>query len=258
MKYIDEQKLLSASADAFKGQIPFPFSVIEGLLTPWGYQRLVSQLPDPKHFEKPGHSRLQLEFENLSSPNIIPQPWREFISELQSPKYKEFLKRMYAHPYIGVRYHWYYAFDGYVIPPHCDHPGKLGSHIFYLNTDSDWQKEWGGGTVVLSPLKVGEVYSPETDHKKEYSDFNLVNVSGPIGNVSMMFERTENSWHGMQKVSCPEGRSRNVFIIVIDRMNWRSYMADKYPVIGRLKGAVQKALGLSRGSRGMPNGSTSY
>jgi hypothetical protein len=58
-----------------------------------------------------------------------------------------------------------------------------------------------------------------------------------LGNQSFIFQRTEHSWHGVRPLTCPEGRFRKVFIVVVNRVNlqvrWRHLRgkdADGYPL----------------------------
>jgi hypothetical protein len=44
---------------------------------------------------------------------------------------------------------WHFAPAGFSLSPHVDAQRKLVSHIFYFNTEADWDPQWGGQTVVL-------------------------------------------------------------------------------------------------------------
>jgi len=34
--------------------------------------------------------------------------------------------------------------EGCAVSPHCDAVRKLATHIFYFNTEADWDPGWGG------------------------------------------------------------------------------------------------------------------
>ena len=67
--------------------------------------------------------------------------WEE-ISDLASA-------RLFNVNSLELTLHWHYTPNGCSVSPHCDAKHKLGSHIFYLNTEKDWKEHWGGETVVL-------------------------------------------------------------------------------------------------------------
>ena len=56
-----------------------------------------------------------------------------------------------------------------------------------------------------------------------------------MGNRSLIFQSTGNSWHGVRAINCPEGHLRKVFIVVINRHS----AAER----------ARRALGLRRGRR---------
>jgi hypothetical protein len=45
--------------------------------------------------------------------------------------------------------HWHYTPAGKSVSPHCDSFNKIGSQIFYFSTPEDWDRSWGGETVIL-------------------------------------------------------------------------------------------------------------
>ena len=64
-----------------------------------------------------------------------------------------------------------------------------------------------------------------------------VAASEILGNQSFMFKRTEHSWHAVRPITCPPGRLRKVFIVVVNRVNfqvlWRRVRGkdpDGYPL----------------------------
>jgi hypothetical protein len=115
-------------------------------------------------------------------------------------------------PDLELRFHWHWATTGNSVSPHCDRKRKLGSHIFYLNTEDDWDPAWGGETIVLDD---GGRFTRNS--APEFEDFDHAIHANALGNRSFIFTRLGNSWHGVEEIRCPEGAYRKVFIAVINR-----------------------------------------
>jgi len=215
MAYLDRDKLASLDAQAFRAAHPYPWAVIDELLTPGAYRRLVAALPQAEHFNpsfgrqrrhgQTSHDRYVLEYRKGTP---LPAPWAELMEELQGDEYRGFVRRMLGIDRFLLNFHWHYTPRGCSVSPHCDAEWKLGSHIFYLNTPSDWAPEWGGETLVLD-----DDGHFAHDSAPAFEDFPRAHGSGPIGNRSLLFARTERSWHGVRPLRCPEGALRKVFII---------------------------------------------
>ena len=218
MNYLNWEKLDALDGERFRAQAPYPWINPAGLLTDAAFESLVSNLPDLSLFEKDvggyrhygqkSHDRYSLEYK----PGVrLPPPWQEFVDELQSKRYLEFIRHFFGVQRIKLKYHWHFSFRGCAVSPHCDATRKVGSHIFYLNTNNDWQEDWGGQTVVLDDEgKFNWQSAPE------FADFKTMQSSQSIGNYSFLFARTDHSWHGVQEITAPEGLFRKVFIVVID------------------------------------------
>lgn len=217
--YLDTQALDAVDGEAFRATRPYPWLNPAGMLTEDGYRRLVETLPPVEMFKpvfgksrkhgQQSHDRYALEWhEGLE---VSPE-WRAFIDELRGPLYREFLARMIGHQAFDLRFHWHYTPNGCSVSPHCDAVWKLGSHIFYLNTAEDWRPEWGGETQVLDDR--GR-FSPRS--APAFEEFDRALTSESIGNRSLLFIRSGNSWHGVRPIDCPDGALRKVFIVVINR-----------------------------------------
>jgi hypothetical protein len=219
MTYIDYEKLESLDPVAYRARRPYPWANPEGILTPDAYEALYMGLPDlslfKRHFgvqRKAGqmpHDRFTLEYR---SDTPVPAPWKEFIAELAGKRYKRALCRLIGVRSLQFNFHWHYTPNGCSVSPHCDSKRKLGSHIFYFNTDKDWKPEWGGETVILDD---GGRF--ETSSAPRFEDFDSAAPSVALGNHSLLFSRRGNSWHGVREIHCPEGSMRRVFIVVINR-----------------------------------------
>ncbi|MFQ5664821.1 MAG: 2OG-Fe(II) oxygenase [Candidatus Binatia bacterium] len=219
MTYLDFDRLAAISADAFRSQKPYPWINPEGLLTTIGYRRLLETLPDVSRFKpffgkkrshgQKSHDRYYLDY---SDDLDVASPWKEFIAELRGKKYQGFLRRMLRVDSLDVGFHWHYTPNGCSVSPHCDAKRKLGSHIFYFNTTEDWDPAWGGETLVLDDGgRFKRASAPEFD------DFQQVISTQALGNRSVLFARTQQSWHGVREIHCPQDRLRKVFIVVINR-----------------------------------------
>ncbi len=218
MRYLDLDALERMDALAFQRQQPYPWANPPGLLTEAGHAALCASLPAAEHFTpvfgkarrhgQQSHDRLALEY----SPTLELSPhWRAFLEELQGPHYRRFMIRMLGTRAFRLRFHWHYTPAQCSVSPHCDAREKLGSHIFYLNTEEDWQAEWGGQTLVLDD---GGRFDSRS--APAFEDFEEAIEARAMGNYSLLFRRRGNSWHGVREISCPAGYYRKVFIVVID------------------------------------------
>ncbi len=219
MQYLDLGRLSAIDTAAFQAQQPYPWINPERLMTEEGYQRLLDSLPNQAQFTpsfgnqrahgQQGHDRFILEYSDDLS---VVQEWKDFVAELRSPTYQTFLSRLLGTREFELSFHWHYTPRGCSISPHCDAKHKLGSHIFYFNTERDWDPTWGGQTLLLDD---GSRFSRKSAPRLE--DFDKILKSKAIGNCSLLFARKEKSWHAMRPLQCPEDGLRKVFIVVINR-----------------------------------------
>jgi hypothetical protein len=213
--FLNVGTLNAIDAKAFQAIRPFPFLEIEGLLTRDGHQALIRDLPDPRTFSQVfgrrrrygqrSHDRFVLQYHPLKT---IPELWRDFVRELRAEPYRRFVAGLLGRDDFVLHFHWHYTPRGCSVSPHCDAEWKLGSHIFYLNTLSDWDPAWGGETIALGG-------KPGLDPRSapEFEDFPIQIASHPVGNRSLIFRRDEESWHGVRPLQCPLGSLRKVFIV---------------------------------------------
>jgi hypothetical protein len=219
MSYLDYDILTSIETETFRHRIPYPWINPAGVLTEPGYRRLLETQPGLPLFEtnfgkrrahgQPSHDRYTLEYRDELE---VAQPWKELVAELNSEPYLGFLRRLFAVRTLELNFHWHYTPNGCSVSPHCDAKHKLGSHIFYLNTPQDWDPHWGGETLVLDD---GGRLSCKS--APAFEDFDRVVPSETLGNRSLLFARTDHSWHGVSEIRCPEGALRKVFIVVVNK-----------------------------------------
>src|SRR5262249_3432545 len=94
------------------------------------------------------------------------------------------------------------------VSPHCDARRKLCTHIFYFNTEDDWKTDWGGNILIMDDGRKLNPHSGPT--------FDQLQVSAaldPRGNASLLFMRTDHSWHGVKPLESPDGPLRKLFIV---------------------------------------------
>jgi len=219
MSYLDYARLDALDGEAFRNQKPYPWINPEGALTDAGYRELRDNLPDVSLFDgdfgisrahgQQSHDRYVLEYRDGLD---LPVPWQAFVDELRGPRYRDFLRRLFGVRSLHLNFHWHYTPDGCSVSPHCDAKHKLGSQIFYLNTEDDWDPAWGGETLILDDQgRFGRRSAPA------FEDFDQVLPSQAQGNRSLIFMQTGNSWHGVRPIRCPQGELRKVFIVVVNR-----------------------------------------
>lgn len=222
MEYLNRERIEQIDFAGFQSRQPFPWLNIQGFLTEEGHRRLGETLPDITLFEsefgvkraygQESHDRYALQYhEGLD----IAQAWKDFIAELQGETYWSFLRRMFGLPpgkRLPLTMHWHYARTGCSVSPHCDASRKLGSQIFYFNTEAEWDPRWGGQTLVLDDAGGFRPHSAP-----QFDEFRLVAAAEIMGNQSFVFKRTDHSWHGVRPLACPQGRFRKLFIVVINR-----------------------------------------
>jgi hypothetical protein len=216
--YLDFDRLAAFDAGAFRRTRPYPWANPARLLTDEGYAALRRTLPEPSQFTESfgvarshgqmPHDRLTLEYRDDLP---VARPWHEFVAELRGPEYRRFIRRTFDRSRFRLNFHWHYTPNGCSVSPHCDARRKLGSHIFYLNNEEDWDPSWGGETLVLDD---GGRFSHASAPK--FDDFDAVISSDAMGNRSLLFARAGNSWHGVREIRCPPGKYRKVFIVVIN------------------------------------------
>jgi len=229
MQYLDFDKFKAINATEFRTTQPYPWINPQGLLTDEGYHRLLDNMPDVSLFEKKfgyeriagqkPHDRYSLEY---APGTPVPEPWKEFIAELCSDRYRNNLAKLFGARKINLRFHWHYTPNGCSVSPHTDSVREHGSQLFYFNREGDWDPAWGGDTLVLDD---GGQLKFET--APTLDDFSNEVAASSIGNYSLIFERTRHSWHAVREISCPEDRLRRVFIVVANPENIYRTVRDR-------------------------------
>jgi len=218
VKYIDIDKLRNLSLEEFLAIEPYPYFNSHGVLTESGFQDLLGNMPSLDMFDQrigeqrragqAPHDRYSLEY----TPGMpVPAPWQEFIGELCSDAYRHEVQRLLGANKVEFRFHWHYTPSGCDVSPHCDARREHGSHLFYFNSQDDWDPAWGGATLVLDDG--GRL---DYNSAPAIEEFDAVHECQSIGNYSALMLRTDHAWHAVNPIACPADRLRRVFIVVIN------------------------------------------
>ena len=217
-QYLNPAVLDTIDRAAFQSQHPFPWINPQYFIREELYPELLASMPDISQFRaffgkqrkhgQASHDRYVLDYEDGMQ---LSAPWEQFIAELRGPAYRKFVCSMLDVSDVRFRFHWHFTPNGGEVSPHCDSKGKIGSQIFYLNTEDDWQWDWGGETVVLDD---GGKIGP--DNAPGFDDFVAEYTAETRDNRSLIFGRRGNSWHGVRRINCPENYFRKVFIVVFE------------------------------------------
>jgi hypothetical protein len=219
VEYLNRDCIERVSAQEFQARQPYPWVNLQNSLTPEGYECLRASLPEVSVFERKVavkraygqgyHDRYILHYR----PTVeLAPPWKEFVGELlHGDVYQSFLRRMFGDKRFIPTLEWYYAWQGCSVSPHCDARRKLATHIFYFNTEADWDSGWGGNILILDDGKRLKAHSaPSFDQLQVAGDID------PRGNGSLLFERTDHSWHGVRPLQCPPDTLRKLFIVTVN------------------------------------------
>ena len=219
--YLNYDCIGSLSSETFQKQHPYPWVNIEDTLTPQAFEELRGSLPEVDEFRrmvgvKRGHGQAPHDrFLLHYMPALkLAEPWKNFVSELQAPAYNDFLHRMLGLPsgkQLTLTFEWYYAWRGCAVSPHCDARRKIATHIFYFNTNEDWEDSWGGQILMLDDEGRFKSHSAP-----EFDDFRSAASVDPRGNGSLLFQRTDHSWHGVRPLQPPPDHLRKLFLVTVN------------------------------------------
>jgi hypothetical protein len=96
----------------------------------------------------------------------------------------------------------------YMIPPHTDYKYGLITMLFYLPRREELEnKNWG--TSIYLPKK-GEIVN--TDQHYSLEKFNKIFTSSYISNTMFGFVKTDNSFHGVEKIGLEDDVQRDLLI----------------------------------------------
>lgn len=222
MSCLNHANLSTVSPASFQAQKPYPWAHMRDTLLQEGWDTLRATLPDISQFQRmigvkrahgqAPHNRGILHYVDGME---CAEPWKEFIAELHGKDYDAFLRRMLGlapGQKILLTMEWYYAWQGCSVSPHCDARRKLATHIFFFADDEDWPHEWGGDILILDDEGRYQPHSaPGFDDLKVAASLDLRK------NGSLLFRRTDHSWHGVRPLQSPDpGVYRKLFIVTVN------------------------------------------
>src|SRR5437588_2309506 len=198
--------------EQFTNAVPFPHLVIDDFFKRDFLDSIHREFP----VKNEGYDRFCIEdggqigtnYAN-GEPKSFPPAFKQLDALVQSEAFREYVsaitgieKLEYDPDYFGggIRE----SRVGTFLPPHLDfnyHP-TTRSHrrmnlLFYLNPE--WQEDWGGNLQVHRDPNI-------------FSD-SLIHSYMPLDNRCLLFETSEISWHGFDRLRLPEGKSRRAFTI---------------------------------------------
>jgi hypothetical protein len=189
----------------FRSAAPFRHLVIDGFLTVDACRELMAEFPAfdrERARNEMGAVGGKAVFQNL--PELGPV-YRRLDAMLRSRDFLAFVSRITGIPYliydpkyVGGGTHE--NLHGQELDPHVDfnyHPNtqlhRRLNLILFLN--QEWHEDWGGALQ----LHMNPWLPPEQDP---------VQTIVPIGNRCVIFETTENSWHGFKRIQLPPDKRR--------------------------------------------------
>ena len=199
----DFDQRLDAHAAAFQRREPFRHVLIEGFFDTATAQALLQQFPA---FEQGNARNENGDIGNKSTVEQIRRlgPAYAALDDLvQSPAFLQQIERITG--IAGLRYDpWYFGGgthenrNGQELDPHVDfnrHPREPWHRrlnlIVYLNPQ--WQESWGGALQL---------------HSDPRADDDRIRAIAPLFNRGVIFETTEWSWHGFERIRVPAEHDR--------------------------------------------------
>jgi hypothetical protein len=211
MRGEDECRLLAAR---FQGAYPYPHVCIDNFFNESFMQALSRDFPaqsdsDYARFCMEDGNRIGQNYANGEVPSF-PPAFRQLDAVSSDPTFREYLSRLTGIADLefdpdynggGIRESRSKVF----LPVHLDfnyHPKTLShrrlNFLLYLNPV--WEEAWGGNIQVhLDPTI--------------YREKSLVSSYAPVMNRVFIFETSETSWHGFDKLDPPEDLARRAWSI---------------------------------------------
>lgn len=233
MDFSEELHVAYKIANAQMNHFPYPHLYVKDVFSDTFYAEIIKHLPNPKkltQISKTGRvsydkERYVLLFNDTSLDNLNENEklfWVNFKNQFLSGRLKKFLISIFAN-YIQSRFPDFKKmrfYDElmlvndrmtYNIGPHTDKPTKVITFLFYLPKDES-QKNLG--TSIYFP-KDQSFRCPGTTHHP-YENFVKI-ISMPfLPNSLFAFVKTDNSFHGVEKIMTDEKRWLLLYDIYTD------------------------------------------
>jgi len=171
---------------------PYTWATIDTFFEEKTAQRLESEWPT-LHFS---HSASQKSHYNLWDRSIVErgqletiedmtETWKKLFYDFLSPAYKNTMEKMIgidlSNTELKIRLCKY---EGECwMSPHTDQKSRVVTQIIYLT--EGWEKEWGGNLLILNSVE----------------PYSVARQVPPMFNTSVLFRRSDNSFHEVQNVN---------------------------------------------------------
>ena len=133
---------------------------------------------------------------------------------------------------------------GSFVPPHTDDPKKLISLLLYF-PDPKWQENYGGGTEFYRTKKRA-MDNNWANREVQFKDLNPFFRAQFAPNRLVGFLKSNNSYHGVQPITCPEGMARNSLNINVNRILRATRMPNSRNLISRANAKLMRYLSRSK------------
>lgn len=191
-------------ADSFAGAQPFPHVVIDNFLSPGFCREICSQFPSFDEAAAINENGLVGAKATQEKVRSLGSAYRRMDDLLQSAEFLALVGRITG--IDDLRYDpWYFGGgthenrQGQDLDPHIDfnyHPTTRQHRrlnlIIYLN--EEWDDAWGGSLQL------------HRDPHVEPAQDQIVTVT-PLLNRCVIFETSEHSWHGFERIDLPPGKA---------------------------------------------------
>jgi hypothetical protein len=213
-----KDRLDSVGSSDFNNTFPYPWINPHGIINDNTFTQLVSSYPAlslfehhqdmPREYGQKSHNRYELVYD--SSLKAIPEIWENFIDELKGPTYNNFLSRLLGFKDYSLKFQWQCSSGGGDLSPHTDSPKKIATHIFYMLNEDNWNEGWGGGTLILDDRH-------QLDYRSSPSlkEFKVAYEAKTHNGYSLLFKRSDHSWHALKPLLCPTETLRPIFSVIV-------------------------------------------
>ncbi len=204
--------VLAESTKTFKGQLPFDHCITDNLFVDGIAHDLEKEFPD---FDSNVWDRYDNAIEikkACNNWNVFPPLTYRVASFLSSEEFTKILSKLLDIPDLSADPGlngggWHIHANGGKLNPHLDYSIHPKLHlqrklnlIIYLN--SQWRPEWGGQLGLWG------------SSKDPHCPGQLVKSVDPLFNRAILFDTTQNSWHGLPNpITCPAGQARKSLAI---------------------------------------------
>lgn len=216
MQVHDETHIVYKIGNCNINNFPFPHFFINDIFSDIFYEKLINNLPEQKYLYKVSEKRnvdkrydaryiLSLKDEDL---NKLPNKdfWISVRNVFLGNNLKNFILNRFDHVLKNIRpdldkYKTYSELlimndtTGFDLQPHTDSPRKILSMLFYL-PKSNIEKKYG--TSIYLPKKTG--FEDRGIQHLDRNDFNLLYTFPYVKNSVFGFLKTNNSFHGVEKI----------------------------------------------------------